>query len=59
MSRGNPSIMYRFSKITNLPELMSMFKNIVDTQTDDMLNLPVPKLKENKYQLILTEPRVC
>lgn len=46
----------RFSKFTNLPELMSMFKNVADTQTADMLNLPVPRLKEDKYQLISSEP---
>lgn len=46
----------RFSKFTNLPELMAMFRNIADTQTADMLNLPVPKLKEGKYKLIATEP---
>lgn len=46
----------RFSKFTNLPELMAMFKNVGDTQTTDMLNLPVPKLKEGKYRLIATEP---
>jgi len=46
----------RFSKFTNLPELMSMFKNVADTQTADMLNLPVPTLKEGKYQLISSEP---
>ncbi len=46
----------RFSKFTNLPELMSMFKNVADTQTADMLNLPVPRLKEGKYKLISSEP---
>ncbi|CAK7011147.1 MAG: hypothetical protein TIS_02165 [Tissierella sp.] len=46
----------RFAKFTNLPELMSMFREIADTQTADMLNLPVPKLKEGKYKLIATEP---
>ena len=46
----------RFSKFTNLPELMSMFKNVADTQTADMLELPVPRLKEDKYQLISSEP---
>lgn len=34
----------RFSKFYNLPELMSMFKQVADVQTADMLNLPVPKL---------------
>ena len=33
----------RFAKFYNLPELMSMFKEIADIQTADMLNLPVPK----------------
>lgn len=33
----------RFSKFTNLPELMTLFKEIADIQTSDMLNLPVPK----------------
>lgn len=46
----------RFSKFTNLPELMSMFKNVADTQTADMLDLPVPNLEEEKYRLISSEP---
>ena len=33
----------RFAKFYNLPELMSMFKEVADIQTADMLNLPVPK----------------
>ncbi|WP_422784892.1 DEAD/DEAH box helicase family protein [Ruminiclostridium cellulolyticum] len=46
----------RFSKFTNLPELMTMFKNIADIQTADMLNLPVPKLKNNKVTVVTSEP---
>lgn len=46
----------RFAKFVNLPELMTMFKNIADIQTPDMLNLPVPKLKDNKYKIITSEP---
>ena len=34
----------RFSRFFNLPELMSMFKEVADIQTADMLNLPVPKV---------------
>ncbi len=45
----------RFSKFFNLPELMSMFKQIADIQTPDMLNLPVPVLKGGKTQNIKTE----
>ena len=47
----------RFAKFYNLPELMSMFKNVADIQTADMLNLPVPEahyhnvaLKPSEYQ---------
>jgi len=32
----------RFAKFYNLPELMSMFKEVADIQTADMLKLPVP-----------------
>ena len=30
------------SRFYNLPELISMFKQVADVQTADMLNLPVP-----------------
>ncbi|MBS4462440.1 DNA helicase [Aerococcaceae bacterium zg-B36] len=43
----------RFSKFYNLPELMSMFKEVADIQTADMLNLPTP---EAHYEVIKTEP---
>lgn len=43
----------RFSKFYNLPELMSMFKEVSDIQTADMLNLPVP---EAHFKVIKTEP---
>ena len=33
----------RFARFYNLPELMSMFKEVADIQTADMLKLPVPK----------------
>jgi len=33
----------RFARFYNLPELMSMFREIADIKTADMLNLPVPK----------------
>src|SRR5699024_10265829 len=41
----------RFAKFYNLPELMSMFKEIADIQTADMLNLPVPKA--NYHHVVL------
>ena len=33
-----------------------MFKNIADIQTADMLNLPVPKLKNEKVTVVTSEP---
>jgi len=43
----------RFAKFYNLPELMSMFKEVADIQTADMLNLPVPKAN---YHNVVIEP---
>ena len=43
----------RFSKFYNLPELMSLFKEVADIQTADMLNLPVPKAH---FEVIKTMP---
>lgn len=43
----------RFSKFYNLPELMSIFKEVADIQTADMLNLPTP---EAHYEVIKTLP---
>lgn len=43
----------RFSKFYNLPELMSMFKDVSDIKTADMLNLPTPKAN---YETIVTKP---
>jgi len=43
----------RFSKFYNLPELMSMFKEVADIQTADMLNLPTPEVH---YEIIKTLP---
>jgi hypothetical protein len=45
----------RFAKFTNLPELMTIFKNMADVKTPDMLNLPIPELKDGKYKLISSE----
>lgn len=43
----------RFAKFYNLPELMSVFKNVADIQTADMLKLPVP---EARYHNIALKP---
>ena len=39
----------RFARFYNLPELMSMFREVADIQTSDMLNLPVPKANYCAY----------
>ena len=41
----------RFAKFYNLPELMTMFKEVADIQTADMLNLPVPHV--NYHNVVL------
>lgn len=46
----------RFAKFVNLPELMTMFREVADVQTADMLQLPVPTLKDGQYELIAAEP---
>lgn len=46
----------RFAKFNNLPELMNIFKKVADVQTADMLNLPVPKLVDDKYQIVVSNP---
>ncbi len=43
----------RFAKFYNLPELMTMFKEIADVQTADMLNLPVPEVH---YHNVVLKP---
>ena len=43
----------RFAQFHNLPELMSMFKDVADIQTADMLNLPVP---EATFENVIVEP---
>ena len=43
----------RFAKFHNLPELISMFKDVADIQTADMLNLPVP---EARFENVIVEP---
>lgn len=43
----------RFAKFYNLPELMSMFKEIADIQTAETLKLPVPKAN---YKTVVVKP---
>ena len=43
----------RFANFYNLPELMSVFMEVADIQTADMLNLPVPKAN---YETVVCKP---
>lgn len=43
----------RFSKFFNLPELMSMFKEVADIKTADELNLPTPEVV---YETVVAKP---
>ena len=43
----------RFAKFFNLPELMSMFKEVADIKTADQLHLPTPKVE---YHTIASKP---
>ncbi len=43
----------RFAKFFNLPELMSMFKEIADVKTADQLHLPVP---EATFETVVVQP---
>ena len=46
----------RFNKFTNLPELMTAFREVADVQTADMLSLPVPGLRTGNYIIVDSEP---
>lgn len=46
----------RFNKFTNLPELMTAFREVADVQTADMLKLPVPGLRGGNYIIVDSEP---
>ena len=43
----------RFANFFNIPELMSMFKEIADIKTADQLELPVP---EAEYETVVLKP---
>ncbi len=43
----------RFAKFFNLPELMTMFKEIADIKTADQLNLPTPEVQ---FETVVAQP---
>ena len=44
----------RFAQFFNIPELMTLFKEIADIKTSKMLDLPIPKLKGGEYKTIVS-----
>jgi N12 class adenine-specific DNA methylase len=44
-----------FSRFVNIPELISLYSRVADTQTAEVLNLPRPKLKNGQIQLVEAE----
>lgn len=52
---GRLKLKTKFANFTNLPELMNMYKEFSDIQSAEKLNLPCPKLKTGKPQIIKVE----
>ncbi len=46
----------KFATFYNIPELMTMFKEVADIQTADKINLPVPKVD---YHIVVLKPSEC
>ena len=46
----------RFSKFVNIPELMQMYKEFADIQTQDMIKLKVPELKTGEPIVVVAKP---
>lgn len=46
----------RFAKFQNLPELMNIFWQVADIQTEEMLGLPTPEIEGGKPHVVQTEP---
>ena len=52
---GGYKVKTRFSRFVNIPELMNTFRQVADIQTAEMLNLPTPKLKGGKPEVIAVQ----
>ena len=48
----------RFAQFFNIPELMTLFKEVADIKTSKMLDLPTPKLKGGDYKTIVAPKSV-
>jgi N12 class adenine-specific DNA methylase len=45
-----------FSRFVNMPELISIYSEVADVQTANMLNLPRPRLRGGAVQVVEAEP---
>jgi len=52
---GQLKLKTSFSQFANLPELMAMYKEFADIQSAEKLDLPRPKLKGNKPQIVVVD----
>ena len=46
----------RFCRFKNVPELITMYREFADVQTEDMLDLPKPKLRGGKPTIVSVPP---
>jgi hypothetical protein len=46
----------RFSRFVNIPELSTSFRDFADVKTADMINLPVPKIKNGEPTIVVAKP---
>lgn len=46
----------RFAQFVNTPELITLFRQFADVKTPDMIKLDVPKLKNDGYTIVESEP---
>ena len=49
---GEFKVKTRFARFVNLPELMTLARQVMDVQTQDMLNLPIPEIAGGKPTVV-------
>ena len=49
---GEFKVKTRFAQFVNMPELMTLCRQVMDVQTADMLNLPVPEIAGGKPTIV-------
>ena len=46
----------RFARFQNVPELLTLYRQVADVRTNDDLNLPVPSLAGGQAETVVVEP---